>query len=93
LGYWSGVTDEAGKGYGFWSGIGSCLTYLGILVLAYRKLNCHQDGCHRIGLHKVDGTPYIVCTKHHPAIPAGPVTAEHIHAAHHAHLRRRREEQ
>ena len=81
-----GLTNASGEPYLFWSGIGSDLAYLSIFALVYRKLNCHQDGCRRVGLHKVDGSPYIVCKKHHPAIPAGPVTAAHIHAAHRRHL-------
>jgi hypothetical protein len=69
----------------FWSGFGSCLTEFAIIGIVYRKLNCHQDGCRRIGLHKVEGTPYIVCRRHHPAIPDGKVTAEQIATAFHLH--------
>lgn len=82
-----GVTNGSGEPYLAWSGAGSDLAYLSVFALAYRRLNCHQDGCKRIGLHKVEGTPYTTCRRHHPAIGAGPVTAERIHAAHHRHLR------
>lgn len=41
-----------------------------------RKVNCHAKGCYRVGLHKVDGTPYITCKKHHPVHPGGAVSAQ-----------------
>jgi hypothetical protein len=72
----------SGKWYDFWSGFGSDLTELAILGIVYRKVNCHQNGCWRIGLHKVLGTPYIVCKRHHPGLPDGKVTARHILDAH-----------
>jgi hypothetical protein len=31
-----------------------------------RKHNCHTRRCWRIGRHKVEGTEFIVCRKHHP---------------------------
>jgi hypothetical protein len=86
LGYWTGIGNEAGHGYAFWSGIGSDLgevAIIGGLVGIYRQHNCHVDGCARLGRHSVDGTPYIVCRKHHPDIPER-VTAEHVAAAHKA---------
>lgn len=64
FGYWTGIANESGKGYGFWSGIGSCLTYLAALSLAYRKLNCHTAGCPWLAHHKVEGTPYVICKRH-----------------------------
>lgn len=76
-----GLDNASGGFYLFWSGCGSDLAYLSIFALAYRRLNCHTDRCRRIGLHKVSGTPYVTCRKHHPAIPQR-VTAEHIAAAH-----------
>lgn len=83
-----GLTNASGEPYLFWSGIGSDLAYLSIFALAYRRLNCHQDGCRRIGTHRVEGTPFVTCRKHHPGIPGGRVTAERIRLAHHAHLHR-----
>ena len=67
----------------FWGGIGSCLSEFAILGIVWHKLNCHAKGCYRIGLHHVEGTPYITCRKHHP-VHAGsaPATAEEIAAAH-----------
>jgi hypothetical protein len=52
---------ESGKWYAFWSSFGACLTYFAIFAVVYRKLNCHAKGCWRVGLHHVEGTPYITC--------------------------------
>lgn len=82
--YWTGIGVESGKGYGYWSGIGSCFALLSIFGVEYRKHNCHIDRCWRIGVHKVDGSPYIVCGKHHPAVP-DKVTVEHVHRLHLLH--------
>lgn len=52
--------------YDFWSGAGSDLTevtLLGAVAGWWHKVNCHQEGCWRIGRHLVDGTPY--CNTHH----------------------------
>lgn len=38
---------------------------VGGMIANYRKHVCHSDGCHRIGKHTVDGTPW--CNKHHTA--------------------------
>lgn len=70
----------------FWSGFGSCLAEFSIpvgLVAFYRRHSCHVDSpryCWRWGAHRVEGTPYRACKKHHPAVP-DKVTAEHIRAA------------
>lgn len=56
-----------GLGYQFWSGIGSDfgeILILSGLYMFWKRHNCHQDKCLRIGLH-----PYkhlILCKKHHP---------------------------
>ncbi|HEY0871013.1 MAG TPA: hypothetical protein VGD55_11490, partial [Acidothermaceae bacterium] len=51
--------------------------------LVWKRINCHAKGCYRVGLHHVDGTPYITCGKHHPTHPgSGPATAEEIADAH-----------
>ena len=55
--------------YLFWSGFGSDLSELalvGAVAGLLRKHNCHVKGCPRIGRFPVDGTPWIVCRKHHP---------------------------
>lgn len=65
----TGIDDVSGYWYGFWSGIGSDITEFTTLGIIWHRLNCHVDGCYRIGLHHVMGTPYITCRKHHPDIP------------------------
>ena len=74
--------------YGFWSGFGSDLGELAIILAIWKKLNCHVDGCKRIGLHHVAGGHYIVCRRHHPDVSNAGVTVEHVHAAHFKHKMR-----
>lgn len=51
----------------FWSGFGSDITEVSAFLLGgyglYRKNNCHEPRCPRIGRHAVDGTPW--CDRHH----------------------------
>lgn len=64
-----GVDDVSGRWYGFWSGFGSDVGELGIiggLIGLLRHKNCHVHGCVRLGRHKVEGTEWMVCAKHHP---------------------------
>lgn len=63
---WTGTANTAGKPYGFWSGFGSDLGEFTLIGIAWRHLNCHAAGCKRIGVHKVSGTHYVTCRKHHP---------------------------
>ena len=68
-----------GLGYQFWSGIGSDigeLAIIGALIQVIRHSTCHQSGCWRVGKHPHG--PYKLCSRHHPTVPDGPVTAEHI---------------
>ena len=69
-----------GPGYQFWSGIASDLgevTLIGGLIVAYRKIECHQTGCHRIG--KFVHGHFKLCKIHHPHVPSdGKITKEHI---------------
>lgn len=77
LAHWFGVGSTTNTAYSFWSGSGSCLTYLGILGTALHHVNCHAKGCYRVGRHLVAGTPYKVCRRHHPDIPdKGATTAQ-----------------
>jgi len=65
--------------YNFFSGFGSDLgevAIVGGLIQIYRKHNCHQKGCWRIGKHSVGH--YVVCSKHHPGVPKGDITAKVI---------------
>lgn len=61
----TGSNNTSGTWYGFWSGFAGDLFIFGALVSFYRKHNCHDNHCWRIGKHIVDGTPY--CNKHHQA--------------------------
>ena len=61
--------DMTGNWYGFWSGFGSDLSEFAIfaaLIAMIRKHVCHVKGCWRIGRLPIEGTPWIVCRKHHP---------------------------
>ena len=57
----------AGTNYAFASGPGPMfLTAAGLSTIIaglWHHVNCHQDGCLRIGRHKVGGTPW--CGRHH----------------------------
>jgi hypothetical protein len=71
----TGTVNEPGVYYGFWSGFGSDIGEYAILVgltaglyHSFRRHNCHERGCWRIGLHHVEGTPFIACRKHHPVL-------------------------
>ena len=69
----------------FWGGLGSCLTYLGIVPMVFKHLNCHEKRCYRLGKHpyEMNGTTYKVCAKHHPGMDhKNPVRASDL-AAHH----------
>lgn len=65
--YLAGLTSASGVPYLAWSGIVGCLTYLSILSLVIRRLNCSVTGCYRPGYRKVAGTEYTVCGHHHPS--------------------------
>jgi hypothetical protein len=75
--------------YNFWSGFGSDLgeatlitaVFLGVYT-GLRRMNCHSKGCWRMGHHPLQGTPYILCRHHHPDVPNGGASHEHILAAH-----------
>lgn len=71
--------------YNFWSGFGSDLgeaTLIATLSVGiytgFRKVNCHAKGCPRIGHHQLEGTPYHLCSKHHPDVPTGGATHAEI---------------
>jgi hypothetical protein len=78
-----GVYNPNSRWYLFWGGFGSCLTEFAIVTVVWRKVNCHAKGCYRVGLHHVEGTPYITCKKHHPVHPGNAsATADQIAQAH-----------
>lgn len=80
-----GLNSGGGTAYLWWSGIGSDLgelTIVAAIFAAYSKHACHARHCWRLGKHPVDGTPFIVCRKHHPTLPGSQSsTAEEIAAA------------
>ena len=76
--------------YNFWSGFGSDLgeftLVAAVCVGVYtgvRKVNCHTKGCWRVGKHPLEGTPFMLCAHHHPHVPNGGATHEHILEQHH----------
>ena len=82
----TGITDEAGKWYAFWSGFGANfgeVTLLAGVLAAWHRVNCHTKGCWRIGRQQVAGTTLVVCRRHHPD---GKPTHENILELHRANL-------
>lgn len=57
------------------------LGFSGAIISVWRHVNCHVEGCPRVGRYAVEGTPYKVCKPHHPVVPDA-VTAEHVADAH-----------
>jgi hypothetical protein len=79
--------------YNFWSGFGSDLgeaTLIGAVSVGVytvvRKANCHAKGCWRIGHYPLEGTPYHLCTHHHPGVPTKGASHEHILGQHRKYL-------
>lgn len=90
-----GLDSASGPAYLAWSGIISDLgevTLAAGLVAFLRHRNCHQHRCWRLGRFPVADGRFVTCRKHSPdpAVQAG-VSAHHLSAVHHAHLRRQRE--
>ncbi len=54
-----GLDSASGPWYLWWSGAGSDLGELTILVVVWRHLNCHEPGCWRLARHRM---PH--CRKH-----------------------------
>jgi hypothetical protein len=57
--------------YQLLSGFVPALTVVSLATLlggAWHHVNCHAEGCWRIGKHKVDGSPW--CSRHHEAARA-----------------------
>ena len=77
MGHWlqihTGTVNETGPYYGFWSGFGSDREEFGILgaigaaiYSLFKKYNCHEPGCWRIGNHPAAGGQFHLCYRHHP---------------------------
>jgi len=60
---WTGTFNESGGWYGFWSGFAGGFGILTIVIIGYRKINCHTQKCWRIGHHDL-------VVKHSPTDPA-----------------------
>ena len=74
---------DGGAFYNFYSGIFGVLVITGgLLTNAWvnaRRHNCHQPGCWRVGRLPVDGTPFVVCHRHHPHPPVKKTILERYH--------------
>jgi hypothetical protein len=68
--FWSApqvITDS-------WVELASTITLIAFVVGAYKHVECHVSGCHRVGRF-VNGH-YKLCHLHHPAVPnSGKITA------------------
>lgn len=74
-----GLDNPTGPWYLSWSGWVGDLSLLGGFIIIYRRFNCHVEGCHRVGTHHVEGTPYATCRKHHPVLAQERPTVHNIH--------------
>jgi len=97
FGHWlqvhTGVVNEPGPYYGFWSGFGSDLEEFGILgaigaalYQLVKKYNCHEPGCWRLGNHPAAGGQFNLCYRHHPDFQGKKPTHELIERLHREHL-------
>ena len=85
-----GIDTQESKNYDLVSGSGPIIVtavgFSSILVTGWHHLNCHQDGCWRIGRYSVAGGKYKTCKSHHPdPIVKEGVQASHLLAAHEKH--------
>jgi hypothetical protein len=91
---WTGTFNEAGGWYGFWSGFAGGFGILTIVIIGYRKINCHTQKCWRIGHHDLvvkhsdtdPGTTYRVCRHCHPEIQGKRFSREELHQMHRDHV-------
>lgn len=99
VGHWlqvhTGTVNEPGPYYGFWSGFGSDLAEFGIIgaigtcfYQLFRKYNCHEPGCWRVGIHPAAGGQFALCYWHHPDYRGTKPTHELIERLHREHLER-----
>jgi hypothetical protein len=99
VGHWvqvhTGTVNEPGPYYGFWSGFGSDLAEFGIIgaiatgvYQLFRKYNCHQPRCWRVGNHPAAGGQFSLCYRHHPDYQGKKPTRELIERLHREHLER-----
>jgi hypothetical protein len=74
-----GIDTTTGPWYAFWSGAGSDLAYLGIFWAVFRRMNCHQPRCPRLGRFPVEGTQLHACHRHHPSPPGRDTIRKRYH--------------
>ena len=59
--------------------IASTITLIAFVIGAYRHLECHMSGCHRLG--RFQHGHYKLCHLHHPDVPdSGKITQASIDA-------------
>lgn len=92
----TGAVNESGPYYGFWSGFGSDLAEFSILgaigTAAYqlfKKYNCHEPRCPRVGTHPAAGGQFFLCYHHHPDYMGKRPTHELIQRLHEEDVARR----
>jgi hypothetical protein len=90
---YTGTVNEPGQYYAFWSGFGSDLAEFGILGAAaaavyhlFKRWNCHEPGCWRIGTHPAAGGQFNLCYHHHPDFMGRRPTHEMIERMHRQHV-------
>jgi hypothetical protein len=95
LQFHTGVVNEPGHYYAFWSGFGSDIaefSILGAIATALyqlvKKYNCHEPGCWRIGNHPTADGQFHLCYLHHPDFHGKKPTHELIERMHREHLER-----
>jgi hypothetical protein len=99
VGHWlqvhTGIANESGVYYGFWSGFGSDIEEFGILgaiaagiYQLVKKYNCHEPGCWRIGQYPAAGGQFLLCHRHHPDFQGKKPTHDVIERLHREHLER-----
>jgi len=63
-----------------WVELASTITLIAFVLGAYRHLECHKAGCHRLG--RFPHGRYKLCHVHHPDVPSdGRITQDHIDSA------------
>jgi hypothetical protein len=97
VGHWlqvqTGITNETGHYYAFWSGFGSDIAEFSILgaiatgiYQLVKKYNCHEPGCWRIGNHPTADGQFHLCYHHHPDFQGKKPNHELIERLHRQHL-------
>jgi hypothetical protein len=77
--HWVSQAQQAGQSVVItsWVELLTITTLITLGIGAYRKIECHQTGCHRIG--RFTHGHFHLCHAHHPQVPSdGKITAEHI---------------